>query len=207
MTKKGDDDEFEKVPKVSKKEVFGDIRKVIIKGKVKDERKPTLSGDRVIIHDEVPSSKLYNKNFGELKKERLYLSLYEACLLLDENKIQVFDKTGREVSLKKLIKVGEKLNDNFEMKYDVFRDLRLSRGYVVKSGLKFGCDFVVYDRGKSPGTSHSKWMVHVIPEITKVDLNEMTRAARLATNVKKKMIFSIVTERGPVYYEIGRTKM
>ena len=204
---KRDDDEFEKIPKVSKKEVFGDIRKVIIKGKGKDEKKPALSGDRVIIHDEVISSKLYNKNFGELKKERVYLNLYEACLLLDENKIQVFDKNGKEISLKKLINVGEKFNDDFEMKYDVFRDLRLSRGYVVKSGLKFGCDFVVYDRGKSPGTGHSKWMVQVVPEVARVGLNEITRAARLATSVKKKMIFSIVTERGPVYYEIGRTKM
>jgi len=202
-----EEDEFEKVPKASKKEVFGDIKKVIIKGKGKEEKKPTLSGDRVIIHEEVLSSQLYNKNFGELKKERLYLNLYEACLLLDENKIQVFDKNGKEITLKKLIKVGEKLNKNFEMKYDVFRDLRLSRGYVVKSGVKFGCDFVVYDRGKSPGGGHSKWMVHVIPEIIKIDFNEMTRAARLATNVKKKMIFSVVTERGPVYYEIGRTKM
>jgi tRNA-intron endonuclease len=184
-------------------DVLKGIRKTVIRRKRED--KPTLSGDRVIILDSILSSQLYNKGFGEIKKDRLYLSLYEACLLVDEGKLDVYDE--KKLGFKKLLKVGEGLNENFGMKYDIFRDLRLSRGYIVKSGLKFGCDFVVYAHGKTPGKGHSKWMVHVMPESARVDFNEITRAARLATNVKKNMLFAIVTERGPVYYEIGRAKM
>lgn len=180
------------------------IKKTVIKGR-KREEKATLSGDRVIVPDPVVSSQLYNRGFGDIKKDRLYLSLYEACLLVDEGKLDVYDK--KKLAFKRLLKVGEGFNENFAMKYDVFRDLRLSRGYVVKSGLKFGCDFVVYARGKTPGKGHSKWMVHVMPESARVDFNEITRAARLATNVKKRMLFAIVTERGPVYYEVGRARM
>jgi tRNA-intron endonuclease len=81
------------------------------------------------------------------------------------------------------------------------------RGYLVKSGLKFGVDFVVYARGKVPGKDHSKWMIHVVPESIRIDFAELTRAARLATNVKKRILFAIVTERGPVYYEVRRKTM
>jgi tRNA splicing endonuclease len=50
-------------------------------------------------------------------------------------------------------------------------------------------------------------MVHAMPEGARLDYSEFTRAARLATNVKKKMLFATVTERGPVYYEISRAKL
>jgi len=46
-----------------------------------------------------------------------------------------------------------------------------------------------------------------MPETARIDYNEITRAARLATNVKKKMVFASVTERGPVYYEVSRAKL
>ncbi|MBN2518559.1 MAG: tRNA-intron lyase [Candidatus Altiarchaeota archaeon] len=207
MKKKAVEEGEGETPRVDEKEVFGDIKRVIIRGKSSESKKPTLSGDRVIVYDTTLSSKLNSKNFGDLKKNSLYLSLYEAYLFLDENKLRVFDKSGKEIDVKGLMRMGESLNENFGMKYDVYRDLRLNRGYVVKSGLKFGCDFVVYDKGKNPGSGHSKWMVQVIPEVLRVDFNEITRAARLATNVKKSMIFAIVTERGPVYYQIGRKKM
>lgn len=187
------------------KKALAGIKKFVIKGKKSEELKPRLSGDRVIVFDTALASQLASRHFGEAKKGGLYLSLYEAVLLVEESKLDVYG--DKKMSLRKLMQKAEALNENFAMKYDVFKDLRLARGYLVKPGIKFGCDFVVYARGKKPGKSHSKWMVHVMPETARIDYSEITRAARLATNVKKKMLLATVTERGPVYYEIGRAKM
>jgi tRNA-intron endonuclease len=183
---------------------MGSVKKTVIRGKRRDS--PILSGDRAIIGEERLANQLSSKSYGEMKRGKLYLSLYEACLLVEEGKIEV-QSNGKKISLKKMMSIAEKLNEGFGMKYEVFRDLRVERGYVVRSGIKFGCDFVVYPRGKSVGKSHSKWMVHVMPESSRIDYSELTRAARLATNVKKKMLFATVTERGPVYYEMSRARL
>ncbi len=183
------------------------VKKTVIKAKKGHDMEPTLSGDRVVVHEPRLASQLVTRSYGEMRGNALYLNLYEACALAEDGKIRVYDKTGKVVSQRKLMGAGEKLNEGFFMKYDVFRDLRVARGYVVKSGIKFGCDFVVYPRGKTPASSHSMWMVHVMPESARVDYSEITRAARLATNVKKMMLFATVTERGPVYYEINRAKL
>ena len=183
------------------------VTKVVIRGKSSKQPLAALSGDRVIIYDQKAASQLIARSYGESEGSKLYLSLYEACLLSEEGKIAVPGKGGAALKPVDLTAKGESINDGFGMKYAVFKDLRLKRGYVVKSGIKFGCDFVVYPRGKTPGNSHSKWMVHVMPESARLDYSEITRAARLATNVKKSMLFATVTERGPIYYEIARAKM
>jgi len=183
------------------------VRKSVIKGKKTEQLQPVLSGDRVIVHDAKLAAQLATRSFGELKKDQLYINLYEACLLLEEKKLQIYSKDGDKMKLNELMGAGECFNEGFGMKFDVFRDLRSVRGYVAKSGIKFGCDFVVYPRGKTPSTSHSKWMVHVMPESARLDYVEITRSARLAANVKKAMLFATVTDRGPVYYEISRAKL
>jgi tRNA-intron endonuclease len=182
------------------------VRKTVIKARKGLETGNVLSGDRVIVRDQREAAQLMSRNFGEQKGSSLYLNLYEACLLVEEGRLKVCGKKG-PLNAKKLLSAGESVNDSFGMKYDVFKDLRAGRGYVVKSGIKFGCDFVVYPRGKGPADSHSRWMVHVMPESARLDYSEITRAARLATNVKKAMLFATVTERGPVYYEISRAKL
>lgn len=182
------------------------IKKTVIRGKKSGDRPPMLSGDKVIVYDEKLSGQLLSRFFGEIKGKILYLNLYEACLLLDEEKIEL-ESEGDKMNLKRLLVYAEKINECFSMKYDVYKDLRSVRGYIVKSGIKFGCDFVAYARGKSPGKDHSKWMVHVVSESARIDYSEITRAARLASNVKKKMLFASVTERGPVYYEISHARL
>jgi tRNA-intron endonuclease len=166
------------------------VKKTVIRGRKKVIRGAVLSGDRVILHDPKLAAQLMTRSFGEQKKSQLYLNLYEACLLVEEKKLDVYDESGEKASLG-----------------DLMEDLRVARGYIVKSGIKFGSDFVVYPRGKNPANSHSKWMVHVMPESARIDYAEITRSARLAANVKKSMLFATVTERGPVYYEISRARL
>jgi tRNA-intron endonuclease len=183
------------------------VRKTVIKARKKRDLEAVLSGDRVMVYDGRLASQLASRSFGEMKGAALYLNLYEACLLAEDGKLRVYDKGSEKLAFKDLAETGERMNEGFGMKYDVFKDLRLARGYVVKSGIKFGCDFVVYPRGKTPANSHSKWMIHVMPESARLDYSEITRAARLATNVKKSMLFATVTERGPVYYEVSHVRM
>ncbi len=35
-----------------------------------------------------------------------------------------------------------------------------NRGYIIKTALKFGADFRVYDRGVKPGEDHARWIIH-----------------------------------------------
>jgi tRNA-intron endonuclease, archaea type len=186
-------------------EVFGGIRQITIKA-AKGVSLPTLSGDRVIVYNESLANQLYDRHFGEMSGGRNYLNLYESCLLLDEGRIIVVDSKGVNIDSESLHSYANRLNKSFGLNYAVFRDLRLTRGLVTRSGLKFGSEFVVYDEGKSPGKNHSKTMIKVLPESKRLNINDITLSSRLATNVRKKMVFAIVTERGPVYYEVSRAK-
>lgn len=159
------------------------------------------------LFDDKLSSQLAERSIGENSRDGYLLNLYEACMLVEEKKLDVYDADDKKLGVSDLMHAGLLINPSFLIKYEVFKDLRLGRGYIVRPGIKFGSDFAVYARGKKPGKSHSKWMVHVIEESAKTDYVELTRAARLAANVKKMMVFATVTDRGPVYYEFSRIKL
>jgi len=101
------------------------VLKKIIKGRKSDDM-PMVSGDRVVVFEEALSQRLFSRAYGEMKKGSLYLNLYEACLLLEDGKLEVFSK-GEKLGLANLIRLGEELNEGFGMKYEVFRDLRATK--------------------------------------------------------------------------------
>ncbi len=89
------------------------------------------------------------------------------------------------------------------MRYKVFKDLR-ERGYIAKSGFKFGAHFRVYERGEY-SNAHSVYLVHAVKEGDILSFSELSRAIRLSQSVKKKMIFAAVDDEGDVtYYAIDR---
>ena len=82
------------------------------------------------------------------------------------------------------------------------------RGYVVKSGFKFGAHFRVYDRGQVPGKDHSNFLVHGISEGKTFSFPEVSRAVRLAHSVRKRFIYAIVDDDGSLtYYKLLRAKL
>ena len=104
----------------------------------------------------------------------------------------------------------EKNERNFHARFIVYSDLR-ERGFIVKTGFKFGCDFRVYARGvkikKGPKAAHehTKWVVHAIPEEFSCSFPELSRAVRLAQNIRTEMIWAVVDSEGDVtYYGIKR---
>ncbi len=162
--------------------------------------KVLYTGERGIVHDKKQANSLYQKGcFGEFEDGRLVLSKEEILYLLEEGKIQLIGNKG-EISLEKFLCEASRDKEWF-MKYLVYKDLR-KRGYIVKTGLKFGADFRVYERGERP-PEHSKYLVIVIPEERKFVANELTRMARLAHSVRKRLWVAIVDkDSSVVYYEM-----
>lgn len=162
-----------------------------------------LVENKVIVTKKRKRDQLINKGFGELKERELVLGLKEALFLLEKKKIEI-KKGKRKVSKKKLLKAGEEFDSRFYSKYIVFRDLR-ERGYVVKTGYKFGFDLRVYPRGKKPGEEHTKWVVNVCSQDDSFSMPEISRMVRLSGNLNTMLLQAVVdSENGINYYEIER---
>ena len=165
---------------------------------LKSPFKAWLVEDRLIVWDVEEGRRLYSlgyygKPLGIPKpktadfSEPLLLDLMEAYYLAEKGLLQVY-ADGRKLSLKKLYRAASKSYSNFKAKYLVYRDLR-ERGLIVQPGIKFGCDFAVYERG--PGVDHAPYLVQVKLEGEKLDATDIVRSGRLATAVKKRFIIAV----------------
>ncbi len=146
---------------------------------------------------------LYKKScFGEPTNDKIQYSFSEAIFLIEKGKIEIISKS-KKMQLKELIKKLQKIDKRIQIKYSVFKNLR-ERGYIVKTALKFGADFRVYEKGAKPGKSHAKWIVFVDHEAKKFSWNEFSAKNRVAHSTKKKLLLAIVDEEGDIsYYEVG----
>ncbi len=165
---------------------------------------------RIIVPDERQANKIHQHgSTGKpLSGGRLQLAPVECLYLLDNEKVRVIDKkSGEELSFEELSSKLAADDTKLLLKYRVYKDLK-SRGLVVKTGLKYGSHFRVYERGESPGSSHSPYLVHAISENAQLTPPELARAVRLAHGVRKKMIFGVVDDEGDVtYYSLSREKL
>ena len=124
-------------------------------------------------------------NRGSLNK----LDVYETIFLLDNGNLKVSNFTRTEIFAH-----AAKRRKDFPKLYDVYADWR-SKGYVVKTGFKFGTHFRIYFPGARPDNneewSHSKHVVHVFPRDVKLLISEWARAIRVAHSVRKTFILAI----------------
>ncbi len=138
--------------------------------------------------------------FGDAKDDKLILSPEESVFLLEQKRLELFNN-GKKISFSKAIELFSKKINNFFIKYIVYKDLRL-KGYVVKTALKYGVDFRVYDKGQVPGKDHSKWLCLVLYEDDLLKAKNLTAIGRIAHTVRKKLLFAIVdAEYDITYYE------
>lgn len=143
-------------------------------------------------------------NFGEKSNQKIIYSISEAFFLTETNKIQILDFKNNPISQEQLLKKFCKLDKNFPTKYTAFKDLR-KKGYVVKTALKFGADFRVYDKTKQ--TSHSKWLCYPIQENQSIKWQDFAAKNRVAHSTKKNLLIAIVDEENQIsYYEIKWTQ-
>ena len=79
-----------------------------------------------------------------------------------------------------------------------------SRGYVVKTALKFGADFRVYERGTKPGQAHAKWILYPVRESEIMTWYEFAAKNRVAHSTRKNLLLGIVDNESDVtYYEVN----
>jgi len=146
---------------------------------------------------------LYEKScFGEPVGEKIQYTLTEALFLAEKEKIEIYLK-NKKLSKKELIEKFSGIDKKFSIKYCVYKDLR-EKGYIVKTALKFGADFRVYDKGERPKKTHAKWVLFVDHESKKTSWHEFSAKNRVAHSTKKKLLLAIVDEEGDIsYYEVG----
>ncbi len=174
-----------------------------------------IESDSTIIWDDQIGSILYSMGFfgkplglrkvkpGNLNRP-LVLSLFDVLFLFERDIVKIL-LNEKLVTTIEFIKYAEGIYDDFMRKYKVYCFLR-KRGYVVRPGMKFGSDFVIYKTG--PGFDHSQWVVHVEKDDAELRAINIVRAGRLAASVKKKYLVSLIKgDDDPVFYSFDRVKI
>jgi len=162
-----------------------------------------LVGSHVIETDADKSKQILEHGFGEQEEGSVTLSSVEALYLVENKKLKVNEK-GRVLSFEKLIGKFKQTDKDLDAKYFVYKDLR-KKGYVARTGLKYGTYFRVYEKGVRVGEGHSHWLVQPIKEEWQTSIYEISKSIRLAHSVRKKIIWAVVDSEGDVtYYKFER---
>lgn len=167
-----------------------------------------LTEGRIITENSDEARQLNEKNrFGTVtKNDTIHLSFLEAAYLIEKGAVTLFDGRKKEICFEELIKKAKKSEPNFWLRYTVFRDMR-SRGYIIKTALKFGADFRVYERGVKPGEEHAKWVVYAVKEGSTMTWYEFAAKNRVAHSTKKNLMIGIVDDEDDItYYEVKWTR-
>lgn len=163
-----------------------------------------LAGGSVIVEDPAEASQIHNKgSYGAPQSGgALRLELMEAIYLVESGRLKVIDG-GAEISAAKLLRMGHRTSDGFEVRYLVYREMR-QRGYIVKASSP-PLDFRVFPRGGSPNKTPSRWWVAAISERSTFDLGDLLEHLDRTSDVRKNLLLAVVDEESDVtYYEVRR---
>jgi tRNA-intron endonuclease len=167
---------------------------------------PEISGhlleDRIITYHQEIFERFF---YGSKKENFVTLSLIESVYLVERGVMTVYD-SEKVVDLDTLISLAMDIESEFTRKYEVYKDLK-ERGFVVKTGFKFGSDFRAYSRVESVSDlPHSEYLITIVDD-RRLKTSEITRAVRLAQSVRKKMIFVFRENDRNRYLCIERVKV
>ena len=157
-----------------------------------------LEDNRLIVWDHRQGNRLYEDGFygkplGIAKPKEefmqpLVLDAVEGLYLMHKKKVSVSDIQGSKITYTDLIDRLSREIEGFEAKYRVYGELR-EKGYVVTPGIKYGCDFAVYEHG--PGLDHAPYVMQVHGSEEPLDAAEIVKSGRLAATVRKSFIKSV----------------
>jgi tRNA-intron endonuclease len=161
-----------------------------------------LSGEKIFSSTPQAFSLYEKSRIGEKKRSKIEYSSVEALFLVSEGKAKVFSRK-KELSEDTLIRKLKKRDRKIETKFAVFRELR-KRGYIVKTALKFGAEFRVYDKGDKPGKAHARWILYTSKESDAMNWHDFSAKNRVAHSTKKNLLIGILDEEGDVsFYEVS----
>ena len=117
----------------------------------------------------------------------LILDLIEGLYLLENKKISIY-REKKKINLNSMNEICKKEYHDFEKKYLVYKNFR-DKGFIINPGIKFGCDFAVYEKG--PGIDHAPFLIQVYNRKDPITSTSIVLAGRLATTVRKQFILAI----------------
>ena len=126
----------------------------------------------------------------------LILDLIEGYYLLQKSKISIY-KLKKKITEKEMLYICKNEYHNFDKKFLVYKNFR-DKGYIVNPGIKFGCDFAVYQKG--PGIDHAPYLVQVYNTNDSISSTDVVLAGRLATTVRKQFVLAIPHGKNDVGY-------
>lgn len=166
-----------------------------------------LSEEIVTVNIEKDSQKAISINqkssFGNLEDDTLELSLIEAFYLMENGRLNIYQNNQKleEKDIRDLIK-----NKSIYGKYIIYKDLK-NRGYIIKTGFKYGSEFRLYERGKSPGEGHSDYLVKVIYENHDIPALDFSSYVRVSHGVNKSLLLAVIDDEEDItYYKIEWTR-
>lgn len=140
-------------------------------------------------------------NFGEKVEDKIQYSVSETLYLVEKQKMDLLSG-NKKIAKKEILNKLRKIDKKIQLKYPVYKDMR-DKGYLLKTALKFGADFRVYDKGAKPGKKHAKWILFIEHESKRLALHEFAAKNRVAHSTKKNLLFAIIDEENKItYYEI-----
>ncbi|MCQ6962156.1 tRNA-intron lyase [Methanolobus chelungpuianus] len=162
-----------------------------------------LVKDRVLAAKQA-INELYNTGYyGRPKGDTLELTLIEAAYLLYKKKLDI-ELNGRILGFEEFFTEASKMQQYFELKYIVYKDLR-ERGFYVQPSVT---DFRVYPRGGHPGKTPARSFVYVRSERIPMPLPDLFTSLNAADNVHKQMVLAIVDEESDLtYYEVKKVNV
>ncbi|MCH4814620.1 MAG: tRNA-intron lyase [Saccharolobus sp.] len=166
--------------------------------------KALLVGSKVLIPnvDEsryIYSNGFYGKPIGISKPKGpkdiirpLELSLIESVYLAKKGLIRVIDKNGEILEYEKLYEYSSKIINKFDIMYRVYEDLR-EKGFIVRSGVKYGADFAVYTLG--PGLEHAPYVVIAVDIDEEITPHELLSFGRVSHSTRKRLVLALVDRK------------
>ena len=175
---------------------------------IKEPAKAVFNKETITTENSDSARDLYNQSrYGViLENGKVQLSLIEAVYLAEKGNIEIISPSNKKINFENFLKKATKSEKNFWTRYCVFKDIR-NRGYIIKTALKFGADFRVYDRGVKPGEDHAKWIVYPVREESSLTWYEFSAKNRVAHSTKKRLLVGVVdAENDVTYWEIKWTR-
>ena len=192
---------------IKKQKITKKIEKSIKNPKAETKKlvKAIFSGENIYSNKKEAFSLYEQSRFGEPKEGKIFYSFYEALFLIEKLKLSIEHKK-KKINFDKLLEVVKELDKKIETKYSVFKDMR-NRGYIVKTALKFGAEFRVYDKGKKPGEEHARWILYPVKESEILTWHDFSAKNRVAHSTKKNLLIGIVDEENDgTYYQVSWIK-
>lgn len=165
-----------------------------------------LIGSSIIVQKPKEVGRLFQKShFGTpLPGNRLQSDLIEAVFLLDEQKINIFQKK-KEIHFQDLVTLAAQQLPDFETTYVVFKDLR-NRGHAIK--LYNGEKPITFSQIKEKNEGTPPFYIAVFSERDLLDIDAIVHMIKSIQKKNGRLWFALVDEEGDLtYYDVSKQEL